>query len=50
MTMGYSHKITVIFATYNPFTVCKAGGIQVLKICTTTLYKVQTEKYVLSWQ
>ena len=43
MTTGYSHKITVIFATHNPFMVCKAG--KSLK----NLYKhaIQTEKYVL---
>ena len=25
MTTGYSHKITVILAAYNPYTVCEAG-------------------------
>ena len=47
MTMGYSHKIMVIFATYNPFTVCKMGGnFKSLK----NLYKhaIQTERYALS--
>ena len=43
--MGYSHKIMVIFATYDPFMVCKVGGNSSLK----NLYKdaIQTDKYVL---
>ena len=46
MTTGYSHKIMVIFATYNLFMVCKVGGnSSPSKICTSTLYKQKNMCY-----
>ena len=47
MTMGYSHKIMVIFATYNLLTVCKTGG-NFKSLKNLYKYAVQTEKYALS--
>ena len=46
MTTGYSHKITVIFATHNLFMVCKAGG-NFKSLKNLHKHAMQTEKYAL---